>query len=139
MEILPELIDLEKALKAIGINREQLIIIGLLCGTDYNPKGIEGIGPHKALKLVKEHKTLGGVLKNVEWNFDVSAKDIFNFFMKPPITDKYSLKEGKINKDKIMKILVKKHDFSSERVENVFKKLDELEQKKKQTSLGKWG
>ena len=37
-----ELIELKKT----GLSREQLILIGLLVGTDYNP-GIKGIGPKK--------------------------------------------------------------------------------------------
>ncbi|MEM5870583.1 MAG: flap endonuclease-1, partial [Candidatus Aenigmatarchaeota archaeon] len=57
VKISPEIIDLEENLNRLGITREQLIIIGILVGTDYNPGGIKGIGPKKALELVKRYKT----------------------------------------------------------------------------------
>ena len=48
VEIKPEMIELNLVLKELGIKREQLIILGMLVGSDYNP-GIKGIGPKKAL------------------------------------------------------------------------------------------
>lgn len=138
-EISPEMIELDKTLKSLGIKQEQLILIGILSGTDYNPGGIERFGPKTSLKFVLEHKTLENVLKNVQWPFAVPAKEIYDFFSKPPATDKYSLKIKGIDKEAIRKILVKGHDFSEERVENAFKRLEELEQKKKQKTLGSWG
>jgi len=47
VEVKPELIDLEKVLNTLEINLEQLICIGILVGTDYNPKGIPRIGQKK--------------------------------------------------------------------------------------------
>ena len=137
-EISPELIELAAALKNLGIKREQLVLIGILSGTDYNSGGIARIGPKTALKLVKEHKTLAEVLKNVEWRFEISASDIYDFFLNPPVAKKYSLKAGKVDKAAIKKILMQEHEFSEERVENAFKRIEEIEQKKKQTTLGGW-
>ena len=50
----PELIELEKVLNTLQINHEQLICLGILCGTDYNPGGVRGIGQKKALEIVKK-------------------------------------------------------------------------------------
>ena len=47
--ITPELIDLQQMLDALGITHAQLIDLGLLNGTDYNP-GVSGIGPKKAFR-----------------------------------------------------------------------------------------
>jgi len=47
------MIVLDDALKALGINREGLIDLAILVGTDFDP-GIHGIGPKKALKAVKD-------------------------------------------------------------------------------------
>jgi len=55
VSINPRLIDLEILLDGMEINRNQLICLGILVGTDYNPKGIPGIGQKTALKLVKEY------------------------------------------------------------------------------------
>src|SRR5262245_703047 len=51
--ITPELIDAKLLLDHYGISREQLIDLALLVGTDFND-GVIGIGPKKALKLVRE-------------------------------------------------------------------------------------
>jgi len=64
VEVNPELIDLEHVKKELGINEEQIILLGILIGTDFNPGGIKGVGPKTALKLVKQHKTLENIAKN---------------------------------------------------------------------------
>jgi flap endonuclease-1 len=61
IEIKPEIIELEKVLSTLGINQKQLIIVGILVGTDYNP-GVKGIGPKRAIDLVKKYETLKKVL-----------------------------------------------------------------------------
>jgi flap endonuclease-1 len=57
----PELVDLAASLKAAGLSREQLVDAAILIGTDYNV-GIHGVGPMKAVRLVKQHGTLEGAL-----------------------------------------------------------------------------
>src|SRR3989344_1442237 len=54
--ISPEIIELEKVLNSLGINHEQLICLGILAGTDYNPGGIFRIGQKKALDIVRKFK-----------------------------------------------------------------------------------
>lgn len=49
IEIKPEIIELNNVLKELGITREQLIIIGMVVGSDYNP-GIRGYGPKKSFR-----------------------------------------------------------------------------------------
>lgn len=137
IEIKPEIIELEKVLSSLGITREQLILIGILTGTDYNP-GIEHVGPKTALKLVKEHKTLEKILKNVKWQADVSAEEIYEFFLNPPVTDEYKIEFKELDAEKIIEFMVDKHDFSAERVENIINKIKESEEKAKQARLETW-
>ncbi|MCK4713991.1 MAG: flap endonuclease-1, partial [Candidatus Aenigmarchaeota archaeon] len=61
----PEMIDMIDTLSDLSINHDQLICIGMLVGTDYNPGGIKGIGPKKALELVKEKKTFENVMEGI--------------------------------------------------------------------------
>ncbi len=61
-QVLPELIDLEYFLGYHGITRPQLIDMGILIGTDFNP-GVKGIGPKTALKLIKKHGIIGESLR----------------------------------------------------------------------------
>ena len=56
IEVNPEIIELEKVLNMLNISLDQLICLGILVGTDYNPKGIPGIGQKKALKIVQQYK-----------------------------------------------------------------------------------
>jgi len=58
IEVVPEVVELEQVLKECEITYEQLIDIGILIGTDFNPEGIKGLGPKTALRLIKEHGSL---------------------------------------------------------------------------------
>ena len=138
VEIKPELIELEEVLTTLGITREQLIIIGILVGTDYNPNGIENIGPKKALKLVKEKKTLENILKEIEWKFDVSAQEIYDFFLNPPVTDNYNLVWKEPNEEGLIKFMVEEHNFSEERIRNAIEKVKQATEKQQQKSLSRW-
>jgi flap endonuclease-1 len=137
IEIKPEIIELEETLSTLGINQKQLIIIGILVGTDYAP-GIKGVGPKTALKLVKEHKSLEKVLENVKWEAEVEAEEIFNFFLNPPVTDKFKVEWKEPNREKIIEFMVSEHDFSQERVEKVVDKLQQAFTAGRQTSLKGW-
>jgi flap endonuclease-1 len=55
--ITPEVIETETLLAHHGISRDQLIDAAILIGTDFND-GIKGVGPAKALKLVKAHGSI---------------------------------------------------------------------------------
>jgi len=137
IEIKPEIIELEQALSNLGITQKQLIIIGILVGTDY-AQGVKGIGPKTALKLVKEHKTLEKLLENVEWEDEIDAKEIFNFFLKPPVTDKYQINWKEPEREKIIEFMVEEHDFARERVEKVIDKLQQSFTAGRQASLKGW-
>lgn len=57
----PEMLDLSAVLKTAGLTREQLVDCAILIGTDYN-EGIPGVGPVKAVKLVKQYGNVEGAL-----------------------------------------------------------------------------
>jgi len=42
VDIIPEVISLREVLKDLGITHEQLIDVGILIGTDFNPDGVKG-------------------------------------------------------------------------------------------------
>ncbi|MEM5814928.1 MAG: flap endonuclease-1 [Candidatus Aenigmatarchaeota archaeon] len=138
IDIKPELVELEEVLKNLNIGREQLIVIGILVGTDYNPEGIEKIGPKKALKLVKEKKSLEDVLKEIEWKFEVSAEEIFNFFLNPPVTDDYKLEWKQPIEEELINFMVNEHNFSEERIRNAIEKIRQSYQKQQQKNLSSW-
>ncbi|MBI1978759.1 MAG: flap endonuclease-1 [Candidatus Aenigmarchaeota archaeon] len=137
IEVKPQLIELNNILKTLNLTREQLIMIGLLIGTDYN-EGVKGVGPKTALKLVKEHKTLDKLLTSVEFPGEIDIERVFNFFLNPPYTDNYNLKPNETDKEKLLKFMVDEHDFSQERMEKIIDKLQESYGKTKQSSLSGW-
>ena len=132
IEIKPELIELKNVFKELGIKREQLIIIGILVGSDYNP-GIKGYGSKRALELVKKEKTLERVLKKIKWEHETPAENIYEFYLNPPVED-VDIKFKPLDSDKILKFMVDERDFSQDRIEKVIKTLTEARQK----SLESW-
>jgi flap endonuclease-1 len=143
-EIKPELIELENVLNSLEINLDQLICLGILIGTDYNPKGIPGIGQKKALQIVQQNKTSEEIfesvkeqMKNLPEEDKFDWKEIFELFQKHKVINA-DFKFKKIDEKKIKKILIKEHDFSEDRIEKQFKRLKEIEEKNKQKGLDKW-
>lgn len=144
IEIKPEIIELEKVLNVLEINLDQLICLGILVGTDYNPKGIPGIGQKKALQIVQRYRQPVLIFQSVEEKMMSLAEEdrfnwqeIFQLFHKPNVIDA-DISFEKIDEDKIKEILVKNHDFSEERVEKQLERLREFEEKSKQKGLDKW-
>lgn len=137
--IKPELLDLSENLNNMGIDQDQLIALAMIIGTDYNPGGIKGIGPKTALKLVKQHKLdFDALFKEIKWKdyFDFPWTEVYYIIKKIPTTDNYKLEWKNIDNDKLHKLLVDKHDFSKQRVENTLEKLKKATTEKQQKSLG---
>jgi len=137
----PEIIDLAENLNNLGIDNDQLIALGMLIGTDYNIGGIKGIGPKTALKLVKEYgKDFNSLFKKAEWGkfFKEEWIEVFNLIRNMEVTDNFELEWKQLDNDKIVKLLVEKHDFSEERVNSALEKLEKEKESKQQTGLGKW-
>ncbi len=123
INIKPEIVELNKVLQNLGITREQLITIGILIGTDYNI-GVKGVGPKTALRLIKKYKTNKRVLENVKWEEDIDFEEVFDFFLNPPVINKYEIKWKEPNAVKLMEFMVEEHSFSEKRVENVINILE---------------
>ncbi len=137
----PKIIHLSENLNNLGIDKDQLILLAMLVGTDYNQGGVKGIGPKTALKLVKEYKTnYDKLFSEIKWDqqFDTNWEEIFYLFKKMPVEKNYRLEWGNINKEKLLQLLVDKHDFSEERIEKSINDLLKKEGDKSQKGLGEW-
>jgi len=134
--IAPELIEYEKVLNSLGIDGDQLISLAILVGTDFNPGGVKGIGPKKALALVKDKKYPVKIFGELEeqGRLDFNWRDVFEIFKKPNVT-KEKIHFPKLDGERIKEILVKRHDFSDERVQNQLDKLNEIKEQSKQKTL----
>ena len=140
IEVVPEVIMLEEALKSLGITLEQLIDVGILIGTDFNPDGIEGLGPKTALKLIKQHGTLEQSLPYIKKaEFPAEPARIREIFLKPPVTDDYRIEFRKSNVEGIVEFMVEEKEFSEDRVRKTIEKMQKgLAKEKEKTTLEKW-
>ena len=128
VKISPELIELKEVLKELDINQDQLIVLAIIIGTDYNDK-IPRIGPKNALKLVRQNKNFDSLFKELKPDFD--WKKIYAVFKSMPVMKNYQLKWSEPDTEKIKSILVDKHDFSEERVDKMLEKLTKKEKYQK--------
>lgn len=137
-----ELINLSDNLNRLGIDLDGLIVIAMLVGTDFLPSGIKGIGPKKALEIVKKYKKeeYDKLFKEVNWLEETSIewRIVFNTIKEMPVTDDYIIEEKPIKTELIRKILIEEHDFSEERVESSIEKLKSKIENQKQRSLSQW-
>lgn len=143
ISITPMMIELDSVLNTLQISHDQLICLGILIGTDFNPKGIKGIGPKRALQLVQTYKQpillFQAIEKMIKENkipeIDFNWKEIFELFKKPNIKKDYKIKFKKVNEEKVKQLLCKEHDFSEARVESALRKVAEYEKAAKQKDL----
>ena len=55
----------QKAMEGLGINHDQFVDLCILLGCDYTDT-IKGVGPKTALRLIREHKSIEGILKVID-------------------------------------------------------------------------
>ncbi|MEM2372611.1 MAG: flap endonuclease-1 [Thermofilaceae archaeon] len=139
IEVKPELIELDKILRSYELSREQLVYVAILIGTDFNPGGVRGIGPKKALKIIKEFPNFTVIEKNIEWSFPVKPHEIAKIFLEPEVTEDYQLEWRAPDKDGIIEFLCNEHQFSRERVENALERIEKASKVlTKQSTLESW-
>lgn len=130
-----ELIRLEKVLNTLGINREQLVDLAILVGTDFN-NGIKGVGAKKGLNLIKKHGNVFKVLKHLKVELEVDPQELRDLFLKHDYTDDYNLKWINPDSETVIDFLAGEHDFSEDRVVTALERLKKLDIN--QSSLEQW-
>ena len=108
----PERIVLASLLDRLGVTREQLVEIGILVGTDFNP-GVRGVGGKTALKIVKNGE-FESVIADKQPDFDPAP--VREFFLDPPVTDDYTLEWRPPDVEGVVSMLCGRYDFSEDRV-----------------------
>jgi flap endonuclease-1 len=139
-KIKPEVIKLQNVLEHLDLEIDQLIVLAILVGTDYNPGGVKGIGPKTGLKLLKEFpNNFDAIFEKVGWkeNYpDLEWKEVFNTIKEIPVTDDYQLEWKSIDEEKLIHLLVEEHGFSEERVKSKLEKLKQVKENLSQKGLG---
>ncbi|MDE1726514.1 MAG: flap endonuclease-1 [Thaumarchaeota archaeon] len=137
IEVEPEIIDLAKTLSELGITREQLVDLGILIGTDFNPDGFERIGPKTALKAIKQYEKLEAIPQIQEKLDQIDYGQIRKIFLDPQVTKVSEIKFGDVDYQGITGYLTKERNFSIERVETSLNRLKKSVEKKSHT-LEQW-
>lgn len=120
--VLPEIIESKSYQEALGITREQLVLIALFVGTDYND-GVKGIGPKKAFALVKKENK-EQILNSYDFGTSCDIKEIFEYFLHPNVVKLAERKEPtKLNKDEIVDFLCNRHSFDEIRIRSYLDKV----------------
>lgn len=115
--IVPELIELAPMLGALGIDRQGLIDLALLVGTDFND-GVKGIGPKKALKLVQQHGRIEAMPADIRDALGDPAliEAVRQIYLAPDVTDHYTLAPGTPDPDGVVRFLCDEREFGRQRV-----------------------
>ena len=137
IEVEPEIIDLAKTLDTLGITREQLVDIGILIGTDFNPDGFERIGPKTALKVIKQHGRLEEIPQIQEKLDQTDYKQIREIFLNPKVANVPDLKFGNVDYQGMTNYLTNERNFSIERVGASLNRLKKSLEKKSH-NLEQW-
>jgi flap endonuclease-1 len=131
------MIDTAKVLQDLDVTKEQLVDIGILIGTDFNPDGFERVGPKTALKYIKEHGKLENVPQIQAQLEQIDYKQIRKIFLEPKVADVSEIKFGTINYSEIVRYLSLERDFSKDRLESSLGKLQKATQRRSHT-LEQW-
>jgi flap endonuclease-1 len=118
----PYLIDLQQNLDNLGITIFQLVEMAILIGTDYFP-GVKGIGPKKALDLIRRHIILEKVIQNEKFNYEFEnltpeiIRRVRKIFLFPEVNEELeNIFWSLPNKHRVLSLLCEYHNLNIERV-----------------------
>jgi flap endonuclease-1 len=137
IDIVPEMFLFEDILSQMKLTKAQLIDVGILIGTDFNPGGIRGIGPKTALKLILKYSKLEEI-KNIEKELSqIPYREIRDLFLQPEISTLPDIEFTPVNYDKVVRFLCDRMNFSLDRVNGALEKLKTSVDSRNQ-SLERW-
>lgn len=122
-------VNLAKVLEGLKMDMDQFIDMCILLGCDYCDS-IRGIGPMKAVSLIKEHKNIETILKHIDTKkYNVPEnwpyKEARALFQAPDVKDgsTIELKWEEPDEEGVVQFLVNEKSFSEDRVRSAIKKL----------------
>ncbi|KAL1454502.1 hypothetical protein WDU94_010742 [Cyamophila willieti] len=120
---------MEKVLEGLGLKHEEFIDLCILLGCDYC-ESIRGIGPKRAIELIKEHRSIEKILENIDTNKYIVPenwlyKEARQLFLEPDVADPdtIELKWTDPDEDGLVKYLCGDKNFAEDRIRNGAKKL----------------
>ena len=130
----PERMDFQATLDRHDLTWEQLVDVGILCGTDFN-EGVTGVGPKTAVKAVEEHGDLWGVLEARDAYVE-NADVVRTLFLNPTVEDDYEF-DADIDPDlaAAREYVTEEWGVAPDEVERGFERIEESVS---QTGLDRW-
>ena len=129
-----EYYELSDVLRQLNVNREELIDMGILIGTDFCD-GLKGVGAKTALKLAHKGQ-LKEKIAELQKESDHDLDEVRDLFLNHEVNTDYKIKWEKPKQDKIIEFLCYEHGFSEDRVIKATDKLKNLSSS--QGSLDAW-
>lgn len=137
IDVEPELFEHDTVLRELCLSHEQLVDVGILIGTDFNPGGFPGIGPKTALKLIKEYGRLEKVEKVKHLLPKVPYEEIRRIFLNAEAPKVDDIVFGSVIREKVLDFLCVDKSFSADRVSGQLDKLQKAVDNRSQ-SLEQW-
>ena len=130
----PERMDFAATLDEHDVTWEQLVDVGILCGTDFN-EGLAGFGPKTAMQAVHEHGDLWSVLDAEDEHIEFADR-IRELFLNPDVVDDYDVRmDVTPDMDGAREYVVNEWEVDADEVERGFSRIDEAVT---QTGLDQW-
>ncbi|XP_071085280.1 flap endonuclease 1-like [Haliotis cracherodii] len=127
-------IHLDRVLEELSLSQDEFIDLCILLGCDYCDS-IRGIGPKRAIELIKQHRSIETILDHLDkkkytipenWMY----KEARVLFQEPEITDPETLdlKWCEPDEEALLDYMVTQKGFSEDRMKNGIKKLVKAKQ-----------
>ncbi|WP_299270310.1 flap endonuclease-1 [Halorientalis sp.] len=130
----PERMELDATLSEHDLTWEQLVDVGILCGTDFND-GVSGIGPKTAVKTVREYGDIWGVFEARDVYIE-NVDRIRTLFLDPPVVDDVTVETGvEPDIEAAREFVVGEWDVAADEVERGFERIADATI---QTGLDRW-
>ena len=118
----PELIELDRLLSTLGLTREQLIDVAILIGTDFN-EGVKGIGPKRAVKLIKTYGSLEALPGELRAKLPENYEEIRELYLNPEVVEDYEVRWNPLDEEGLRSFLCDERGFSPRRVETLITRM----------------
>ncbi len=133
----PEVIELAATLRRLGIKRSQLIDMAILMGTDYN-RGLKGVGPRSALKLIRTYERLEKMPPEVALRLPDNVDEIRANFRDPLVDKDYRPVVGELDPEGVTRFLCGERGFRENSVRSTLEKIIRARAPGRQSDLGSW-
>ncbi len=134
----PQLIELRSVLRKLRLTQSQLVDMAVLMGTDYN-RGLKGIGPRKALRLVRTHGSLEEMPQDIRCRLPSNIEEIRRHIDEPLVDKDYSMVSGEFDPEAIVEFLCEERGFREKSVRSTLNKMSRAAAEGRQSTLDRFG